>query len=306
MPFSSNLRAALFMVVAMATFTINDTITKKVLETGGMGQVIFVRGVFASLLILILAWSRGALRNVGQVRQPMVAMRTLSELGATASFIGALAHMPLANISAVLQALPLAVTMGAALFLGETVGWRRWIAIAFGFAGVLVVVRPGFEGFNAFALLALASVVCAASRDLFTRRIPGEIPSLLISTVAAIAVTVLGGLIVLFFGGWQPMPATATGLLAVSSVLLVIGYQFIVLSMREGDISFVAPFRYTALLWALALGFLVFGEVPDLAMVIGASIIVVTGLYTLYRERRVGGSKPAAESTNPGMGPDGL
>lgn len=306
MPISSNLRAALFMVVAMATFTSNDAITKYVLETVGMGQVLLVRGLFATLLILLLAWSSGALRRPGQIFHPVVAMRTLSEMGATLAFVAALSHMPLANISSVLQALPLAVTMGAALFFGETVGWRRWLAIAIGFSGVLVIVRPGLEGFNAFSLLALLSVMCAASRDLFTRRIPEEIPSMLVSVATAVMVSLLGGVIVLVSGDWEPLPAASTLLLAFSSILLIGGYQFIIMAMREGEISFVAPFRYTALIWALTLGFLIFGETPDLAMIVGASIIVVSGLYTLYRERRVGGGKPAAESTNPGMGPDGL
>jgi len=305
-PFSSNLRAALFMAVAMATFTMNDTITKLVLETVSLGQVLLVRGLFATVLIFLLAWSRGALRRPKQVMQPMVALRTLCEMAATLTFVIALSHMPLANISAVLQALPLAVTMGAALFFGETVGWRRWLAIAFGFAGVLVIVQPGFEGFNAFALLALLSVACAAARDLVTRRIPDEVPSMLVSTATAATVTILGGLIVLFYGGWEPLPAPSLGLLAASSVVLITGYQFVIMAMREGDISFVAPFRYTALIWALTLGYLVFGETPDLAMIAGASIIVLSGLYALYRERKVGGGKPAAESTNPGMAPDGL
>ena len=306
MPISSNLRAALFMVVAMATFTSNDAITKYVLETVGMGQVLLVRGLFATVLILLLAWSSGALRRPGHIFHPVVAMRTLSEMGATLAFVAALSHMPLANISSVLQALPLAVTMGAALFFGETVGWRRWLAIAIGFSGVLVIVRPGLEGFNAFSLLALLSVMCAASRDLFTRRIPEEIPSMLVSAATAVMVSLLGGVIVLVSGDWEPLPASSTLLLAVSSILLIGGYQFIIMAMREGEISFVAPFRYTALIWALTLGFLIFGETPDLAMIVGASIIVVSGLYTLYRERRAGGGKPAAESTNPGMGPDGL
>lgn len=306
MPFSSNLRAALFMAVAMATFTTNDAITKLVLETVGFGQVLLVRGLFATVLIVVLAWSRGALKKPRQVLQPMVALRTLFEMVATITFVIALSHMPLANISAVLQALPLGVTMAAALFFGEKVGWRRWVAIAFGFVGVLVIVRPGFEGFNAFSLLALASVCCAAGRDLVTRRIPKEVPSMLVSAATAASVTLLGGVFMLAFEGWQPLPADSVGLLAIASVVLIGGYQFVIMAMREGDISFVAPFRYTALIWALTLGYLLFGETPDLAMIVGASFIVLSGLYALYRERKAGRGKPAAESTGPGMAPDGL
>jgi len=107
-------------------------------------------------------------------------------------------------------------------------------------------------------------------------------------------------------GGWSPLRPVETGLLAGAALLLVIGYQFIILAMRIGDISFIAPFRYTALIWALALGFLVFGDVPDLAMTVGATLVVGSGLYALYRERVVGRRRPAAESTSPAMAPDGM
>lgn len=303
---SSNLRGSLFMAVSMAGFTINDALTKAVMETINVGQVMLVRGVFATLMIAAIAYSQGALRLPRQAMHPMVALRSVCELLATLSFLAALARMPLANVTAVLQALPLAVTSGAALFLGETVGWRRWLAIAAGFLGVMIIVRPGFEGFNAFSLLALTSVAICAVRDLATRRIPDEVPSLLVSTVTAIAVTIVGGLLIPAFGGWTPMTAGEVGILATMAVLLIVGYQFVIMAMRIGDISAVAPFRYTALVWAILLGFVMFGDVPDLPMIVGAAIVVGSGLYTLYREQVVGRRKPAAESTGPAMAPDGL
>lgn len=306
MPISINLRAALFMVIAMAGFTTNDAITKHMLETLGLGQVILVRGFFATVMILLLALGMGALARPGQVLHPVMVVRALCEVMATLSFMGALAHMPLANISAVLQALPLAVTMGAALFLGERVRWRRWMAIVVGFVGVMVIVQPGYDGFNAFSLLALLCVVFAAARDLLTRSIPQEVPTLLISTVTATLVTAVGGAITVATGDWKPLTPDMAGLLFGAAVLVLIGYQFIILAMRRGDISFVAPFRYTALVWALALGYLAFGEVPGPAMIAGAALIVASGLYTFNRERRAGQGKPAAESTGPAMAPDGL
>lgn len=307
MSLSPNLRGALFMVVAMAGFTANDAITKLLVESMNIGQVMMVRGLFATVLVVLLAWSRGALRRPAQALHPMVALRSGFELGATVTFLLALAHMPLANISAVLQALPLAVTMGAALFLGEKVGWRRWMAIAAGFVGVTVIVRPGFEGFNAWSLLALVSVMFCAGRDLCTRKVPREVPSMLVTTVTAAAVTVAGAALVVPFGGWSPMGMAEFGMIAGAAVLLLVGYQFIILAMRIGDISFVAPFRYTALLWAIVLGFVVFSDLPDTAMIAGAAIVVASGLYTLYRERKLGRPrKPVTESTGPGMAPDGL
>ena len=294
------------MVVAMAGFTINDAITKLVIETMSLGQTLFIRGFFASILIVALAWSRGALARPRQLLHPMVAMRTLFEICGTVSFIAALGHMPLADISAVLQALPLSVTMGAALFFGETVGWRRWAAIGVGFAGVMVIVRPGFEGFSVFSLLALVTVLFATARDLVTRLIPDEVPSMLVSSVTAMGVAAVGGVMAIASGSWGTASTRELGLLAVASLALIIGYQYIIMAMRQGDISIVAPFRYTALVWALALGYVLFGEIPDAAMIVGAGAVVMSGLYTLYRERKVGRGMPAAESTSPAMGPDGL
>ncbi|AMX92936.1 MULTISPECIES: DMT family transporter [Mesorhizobium] len=306
MPLSPNLHGALFMMVAMAGFTLNDAITKYSSQSMNMAQVMLIRGAFASLFVGLLAWQRGALARPGSMLQPLVALRVISEAGATVSFLVALAHLPIANVSAVLQALPLAVTMGAALVFGETVGWRRWLAIAIGFAGVLIIVRPGFEGFSVYSLSALASVACCAVRDLATKRIPKAIPTLLVSTATALAMTIVGAALLPAMGGWTPMTGNSTALLALAAVLVIIGYQFIIMAMRAGDISFIAPFRYTALIWSILLGLFIFADIPDLPMIVGATIIIGSGLYALYRERVVGRRKIVAESTGPSMVPDGI
>jgi drug/metabolite transporter (DMT)-like permease len=300
------MRAALFMTVSMAGFTLNDGITKHASESMNMGQVMFLRGAFASLFIAALAWHQGALSNLRLTLQPMVLIRVAAEMMATVTFLIALAQLPIAIVSAVLQALPLAVTMGAALIYGEAVGWRRWLAIAAGFAGVAVIVRPGLEGFSFYSLVALVCVGFCTARDLATKRIPEQIPTLLVSTVTAFAVSVCGAFLVQPMGGWTNPGAFQLFLLACAAGLLLVGYQFIILAMRSGEISFVAPFRYTGLLFSIALGFTIFGDVPDLAMILGSAIIVVSGLYMLYRERVVGRSKAAAESVGPGMAPEGL
>jgi drug/metabolite transporter (DMT)-like permease len=303
---SPNLQGALFMSVSMAGFTINDAIVKSVVGSMNMGQVMLVRGLFATVLLAAFAWHQQALRPLRTIAHPTVALRVLGEMGATIAFLTALSHLPIANVSAILQALPLAVTMGAALFFAEPVGWRRWLAICVGFGGVMIVVRPGFEGFNAFSLSALICVLFCALRDLATRQVPDDIPSLLVSLVTAGAVTLCGGLLVAPLGGWSAMSIGSTALIAGAAALLIIGYQFIIMSMRLGEISFVAPFRYTALLWAILLGYLFFGDVPDAAMVVGATIIIGSGLYTLYRERVVAKRRIAAQSTSPIMAPDGI
>lgn len=294
------------MVIAMATFTFSDALSKLASQSINPGQLMLVRGIFATTLIALLAWHQEALKGVRQYLHPMVFLRLFGEVGATLTFLASLAHVPLANLSAVLQALPLAVTIGAALFLGEGVGWRRWLAIAVGFGGVLIIVRPGMDGFNIFSVLMLISVTFCAIRDLATRQIPRHVPSLFVSTLTSTVVTITGALTVVPFGGWTPMSIDLVGILACAAVLVLFGYQFIIKGMREGDISFIAPFRYTSLIWAIALSMLVFGDMPDGPMMIGATLIVASGLYSLYRERIVGKGRPAAESTGPAMAPDGV
>ena len=294
------------MSISMAGFTMNDAVAKLASQSMNMGQVMLVRGIFATVLVALLAWYQGALRKPGSALHPMVALRVFGEASATVTFLIALSHLPIATISAVLQALPLAVTMGAALVFGEAVGWRRWLAICAGFAGVLIIVRPGFEGFNSFALLALLCVVFCTVRDLATKQVPDHIPSLLVSTATAFAVMLCGAALTPVMGGWTPMSIELVLILVAGAALLIIGYQFIIMAMRQGEISFIAPFRYTALLWAILLGFVIFGDVPDLPMIVGAVIVIGSGLYTLYREQIASRRKPAAASTSPAMAPDGL
>ncbi len=287
----------------MAVFTVVDTITKAVSSEMNIGQVMLVRGLFAVLLVAAFAYQQGALRPLHTLMLRPVALRVLGEIGGTISFMTALVHLPLANTSAILQALPLAITLGAAVIFREPVGWRRWSAIAAGFIGVLIIVRPGLAGFSQYSLFALVSVAFCALRDLATRKIPAKIPSLFITLLTAVTVTTAGGVILVPLGGWTPPSTGALGLMALAAVLLLIGYQCIISALRTGDISAVAPFRYSALLWAMLLGYIVFGDVPDAMMVTGAAIIVASGLYAFYRER-IRHRALAAESS--GFPPDGL
>ena len=291
------------MAAAMAGFTMNDAITKAVSSEMNFGEIMLVRGVVAIALIATLAWHQGAMRPLRTLMMKPVALRVVGEVLGTVTFLAAIVHLPLANTAAIFQALPLAVTLGAALMFGEPVGWRRWLAIAAGFIGVLIIVRPGVEGFNQFSLFALVSVVFCAVRDLATRRIPAQVPSLFITLVTTVTVTIAGAAIIVPLGGWTPPSGRALGLLALAAVLLLIGYQCVIMALRSGDISAVAPFRYSALLWAMLLGYLVFGDVPDAMMVTGASIIVLSGLYAFYRERIR--HRPVAADAS-GLPPDGL
>ena len=300
---SPNIRGSLLMAAAMAAFTINDAITKAVSAEMNFGQVMLVRGLFAIVLIAALALHQRALRPLRTLMTTVVVLRVAGEIAGTILFLAAIVNLPLANTTAILQVLPLAITLGAALTFGEPVGWRRWLAIAAGFIGVLIIVRPGVEGFNQFSLFALISVIFCAIRDLATKRIPAPIPSLFVTLLTTISVTIAGAGILVPLGGWTPPSGRALALLAFTAILLLIGYQCIIMALRTGDISAVAPFRYSALLWAMLLGYLVFGDRPDAMMVSGAAIIVASGLYAFYRER-IRHRAVAAESS--GLPPDGL
>ncbi|MCP1731902.1 drug/metabolite transporter (DMT)-like permease [Bradyrhizobium japonicum] len=292
------------MAAAMASFTVNDTITKAVSAELNVGEILLVRGLVAMVLVAALAWYRDALRSFRALLIWPVGLRVLGEIGGTLTYLSAISQIPLANASAIFQALPLVITLGAALVFGEPVGWRRWLAISAGFIGVLVIVRPGAEGFSQAALLALASVGFCAVRDLATRRIPKDLPTVFITLLTTVTVTTAGAVVLVPLGGWRPLSGNALGLLTFAAVLILIGYQCIIVSLRTGDISAVAPFRYTALPWAMLTGYLAFGHKPDGPMLAGAAIIVASGLYAFYRERKRDKLRPAA--TGPGLPPDGL
>lgn len=290
------------MAISMAVLTVNDAITKAVSSEMNFGEMMLVRGAFSIVLVFAFAAWQGALRPLRTLFVRPVALRMSGEVGGTISYLVAIVHLPLANTAAIFQALPLAITLGAALLFGEPVGWRRWLAISAGFIGVVIIVRPGLSGFNEFALFALAAVVFSAARDLATRRVPAQIPSLFLTLLTTTAVTVTGAVILFPLGGWTPPSFRALALLALAAVMVLIGYQTVIMALRTGDISAVAPFRYTALLWAMLLGYLVFGDKPDAVMVLGASIIVLSGLYAFYRERIA--HRPVAAKTA-GAPPEG-
>lgn len=280
-----NLRGALFMMASMAAFTVNDAMVKL---TGGavpLFQLIFLRGVLTTLLILALAGYLGTIHfRIARRDWGLISLRSAAEIGATFFFLTALFNMPLANVTAVLQALPLTVTLTSALVFRETVGWRRMLAIIIGLLGVLLIVRPGPDGFNIYAIYALIAVACVTVRDLSTRQLAPGVPSMTVTLSAAVAITTAAG-VVSISQGWVPLTAGQGGLIFGASLFILGGYLFSVMVMRVGDVSFVAPFRYTGLIWALILGWLLFGQWPDPVTLAGAAIVVATGLFTLYRER---------------------
>ena len=288
MTLSDNARGILLMCASMLSFTVNDSFMKLTSQTLPLFQAIALRGIVASVALLLIArLTTGHLRLVPKGRDGvMVALRSLSEIAATALFLTALTQMPLANLSAILQSLPLAITLSAALFLREPVGWRRLTAILVGFCGVLLIVKPGTEGFTVWSVLGLGSVVCVVIRDLTTRTLSRETPSAAVAVWASLAVMVMG-VAVTTWKGWVPVSADEALYLAIASAALIAGYMFAVMVMRVGDIGLIAPFRYTSLLLGILFGWMLFGTLPDEWTVAGAAIVVATGLYTLLRERKL-------------------
>jgi drug/metabolite transporter (DMT)-like permease len=287
MPLSDNLRGALFMAIAMAAFTINDMFMKLITQDLPLFQAIALRGALTvaalGALVIITAQGRFTLPRKDGV---IVGIRAVAEVAATFTFIAALMHMELANLSAILQSLPLLVTLAAALFFGDRIGWRRMTAIAIGFAGVLIIIRPGTDGFDVWSLVGLASVATVVVRDLSTRQLSRAIPSVTVAFWTSVLLTLSSG--ALSIGQGWVMPQTATLVMIPAAAIGVIaGYLTIIRAMRVGDIGVVAPYRYTALLWAVVLGWLAFGDLPDFWTLVGSAIVVATGIFTIWRERKV-------------------
>jgi len=282
---SDNMRGALLMMGSMAAFTLNDACMKALSDEVPFFQALFLRGLGTIVLLTLLARALGALSfRLGRRDWGLVILRTLAEIGAAYFFITALFNAPLANVTAIIQAIPLSVTLASAVFLGEPVGWRRLVAILVGFSGVLLIVRPGTEGFNYYSVYALIAVGFVTVRDLSTRRLSGQAPSLTVAVSAAIGVTLFAAMGVAS-EPWAVMSLKSSFQLAGATVFILGGYLFSVMVMRVGEIGFIAPFRYTALIWALVLGLFVFGDWPAPLTLIGSGIIVATGIFTLYRER---------------------
>lgn len=287
MPMSPNTIGVLTMMASMACFTLNDALIKL---TGGavpLMQLLFLRGVLSSLLIFALARYLGGLDfKIASRDWILIAIRSLAEVGAAYFFVTALLNMPLANVTAILQVLPLTVAVGAALLFREPLGWRRMAAIMIGFMGMLLIVRPGPEGFSLWSLYALVAVACVTVRDLVTRKLTPGVPSTTVTLVAAVTVMVFSG-VASTTTQWVAITPRLAVLIAGASVFIIGGYFFSVRVMRVGEITFIAPFRYTGLIWALVLGWLVFGDWPTPLTLSGAAIVVAAGVFTLYRERKV-------------------
>lgn len=283
-----NFRGSILMIAAMAGFALEDMFVKALALRLPVGEILALLGAGGALIFASIALYRGDRLISRDLLAGSVVLRNLGELVGTIAFVSAVAFTPLAQASAILQATPLAVTLGAALFLGETVGWRRWSAITVGFIGVLIVIRPGTEGFSALSLFAVVAVLGLAARDVATRRVPRSITSMQLATYG-FGVIVPAGLVLAAATGTPLLTPTPLELARIGGALVfgTLGYYALIAAMRIGEVSVITPFRYTRLLFALIIGWLVFSEPVDAATLIGGAVIVASGLYTLMREARV-------------------
>ena len=280
---AANRRGILAMLAAMACFVLNDALVKAVAASHPPGQVMALRGVFAVAFALILSVVFNGARLRGGA-SPLVLARGLLEALVAALFITALSRLPLANITAILQTTPILLTVASVVLGIERVGWRRWGAVGVGFLGVLLIVRPSATGFNAFALVALSSAVLAVARDLVTRRISSVVPAATVTLTSNVMVALLGASLAPI-ESWPTPGWDAVGLLAGAAALVTLGSLSLVVAYRNAEISVVAPFRYSIVVLAIVLGFVLFGEWPDPLACLGIGLVVASGVYTISGEQ---------------------
>ena len=285
---SENIKGAIYMCLSMAGFVLNDAVIKYASADIGMYQSIFVRGCFAVIIIGIACIYNGSFKIIpNRLDHKLIIWRTLAEIFATITFLTALFYLPIANITALLQALPLTVTLAASWFLGEKIGWRRGVAILIGFIGVLLIIQPGTDEFNVYSILGIFCVIFVTIRDLVVRKFSAKISTLYVAFITAAAIALVGGFLTFTYEGWGPMKLNEVILLFIASTLIFVGYFFAISAMRSGQVGFVSPFRYTIMIWAIILGYLIWGDIPNNLTLLGISIVIGMGIFTFWREAQL-------------------
>ena len=280
-----NSRGILAMSASVVVFIFNDALMKLAAETMPAVQAIGLRGLFATLWCALAVWASGASRRVTGIAHPSVLARGALEAGAAIVYFIALTRIPFAIATAVNLSTPLFLAVLAVLILKEKVGWRRWTTITLGFVGVLMVIQPKLGDINAWMWVVVLAALLGALRDILGRYVPATVPTVVVSLSSAIGVT-LAGCVWALLEGWQPVPVRGLAFLVAASVLLASGYQLLMLALRSRtDYSVMGSFRYASVLWALGIGYVVWGDVPNTLAMLGIVVIVGSGLYLLHRER---------------------
>ncbi len=279
----SPLKGVLCMIGAGLFLTLNDAVLKWLTGDYPVGQIMFLRGVFVFLPIILLVWHAGGLRSLRVTRIEPHLLRGGLMIAGTFLFINGLSHLPFADAISITFAGPLFVTALAAPLLGEVIRWRRWLAVVIGFAGVLIIIRPTSEVAQWAAIFPLAASVTGALRDILTRKMSQHDSSVSVLFYSTLAVTLAGG--VTFVGGWAPVQAFDVGLFFLCGILIACAHYLMIEAFRFAEAALVVPFKYVSLLWAVLLGLVIWGDVPDNWTFVGAAVVICSGLYILHRER---------------------
>jgi drug/metabolite transporter (DMT)-like permease len=285
----SNRAGIVAMLRAMAAFSVSDTCVKLATVQLPTSEIMVLRGVIATALVSALIIFNGQIRALEGLLRPVVALRAGAEALIVTLFISAVAQLALGNITAISQSSPLIMAAIAAIVLKESVGGRCWSAILAGFIGVLLIVRPTLTGVDQASLMGLTVALLVAARDLMTRKIASTVPSLVIAFATTVTAVLVGAAWSILQPWLPPSPATLA-LLTIGAIAVSLGNYWVILAFRTADVSIVSPFRYAIVAFALASGFLVFGDRPDPLAWSGITLIIGSGFYTYHRERLRGGS----------------
>lgn len=280
---ATNRRGMVYMVLAMALFAANDAGTKYAVKSIPVSEVMFLRGGFALAFLMAVIWWRNELPDVPKIFDWQVGLRGLAEAVNGVLLISALAFIPLGNVITIIQLVPFIMTIIAAVSLGEKVGWRRWLMVAAGFVGVIFVVKPATGAFDAASLFALTATFTILLRDMLARSIGARVPAFIVA-LGSILAGILVGTAGATFQAWQSPDAMTLLSCLASGICLVLAQYFIVLAYRGTELSAVAPFRYSIVLFAVIYGFVFFREIPDIWSFVGMSVMIAAGVYMLHRE----------------------
>ena len=284
---SENFRGAVLMMICMGAFVLNDAFVRLAGDSLPLAQILFFRGLLTSIALLLVAFYTGAFKlKVPRQDKWLIFFRSVTEALTAYFLLTAVMNMPFANVTAILQILPMTVTLAAAIFFKEKVGLFRIVLILLGFFGVILIINPAKDGFNMYAGYALISVFLITTRDLLSRKLSVDV-STLIPTVSASVGVLLFSIVLAIKTAFQPLNLENSFFVVLAAFFIIFGYYTAVLVMRAGEVSFISPFRYTAVLFALILGLIFFNERPDKTALLGMIIVMFSGIVLMMRNNSV-------------------
>ena len=281
---SENTKGAFLISLAAACYVMSDIFMKFLSSEISMFQITFLRGLLVTFFLFSYCYISKASFFIREWKDRFViAIRSILEVIMTYTFLAALFNMNVANANAILQLIPLMVLLGSFAFLRQSPKTHEWIAVLVGCLGAVIIIRPGALDFNFYTIHALVAVFCLAARDLLTVRLNKKIPSNIIAFYSALMLTLAS-----FLLSKEPVhfgDLSNSLFILYTAIFVSIGYIASVAAMRFGDVTFVSPFRYTALLWAMAMGFIFFQEIPKFTTLLGGLIIILAGIYIFYKSK---------------------